>query len=356
MRLAPALAVVLLAATCLAPFAQAEGAPRSVACTAGALPAALWQTYAARFIGPDGRIVDDGNDGISHSEGQGLALLLAEAMGDRHTFDRVWDWTQRHLRVRDDALFAWRWDPQQGVTDPNNATDGDLLIAWALARAGTRWGDAGYADAAAAIALAVRQSLVREQGGLALLLPGAAGFEHATGTVLNLSYYVFPAFAVLDRVDPAPQWHDLRRTGVNLLQRTGFGRWALPPDWLQWSAGASRLAEQFPPRFGYAAVRIPLYLLWAGIDDPELLKPYRDFWGFLEGGRVFSAWTNLDDDSIDSHGAPTGVRAVALLTRLFDPDHPGAVVVWPELAADETYYSATLALAARLVAIERCAA
>jgi len=354
MRHRPLLGIVLLVAASCLPLGQAPGAAPA-GCTVGKVPATLWQDYATRFITPDGRVVDDANEGISHSEGQGVALLFAVAMDDRTTFERLWDWTRQHLQVREDRLFAWRWHPQQAVTDPNNATDGDLIIAWALARAGAQWKHEAFTEAAVDVARAVRRLLVRETDGLSLLLPGAAGFEHETGTLLNLSYYVFPAFPVLERLDPDPQWQDLRSTGLALLRRSRFGRWALPPDWMEWSDGGPRLAQRFAPRFGYAAVRIPLYLLWAGIQDRDLLAPYRDFWGFLDDKRMFAAWTNLDDDSLDSHGASAGVRSVALLTRLLDAEHPGAILVWPGLGPDETYYSATLALAARLVAAERCA-
>jgi endoglucanase len=36
-----------------------------------------WAAYRDRFVMPDGRVVDDANGGISHSEGQGYGLLLA---------------------------------------------------------------------------------------------------------------------------------------------------------------------------------------------------------------------------------------------------------------------------------------
>jgi len=67
-------------------------------------------------------------------------MLFAVHYGDRAAFDLAWQWTQRNLQVRDDALMAWRWDPKGGVTDKNDAADGDILIAWrsrAPARSGS---------------------------------------------------------------------------------------------------------------------------------------------------------------------------------------------------------------------------
>ena len=61
-------------------------------------------------------------------------LLLAIAANDRATFDKIWGWTRANLMVRDDQLLAWRWDPahRPAVADINDASDGDILVAWAL--------------------------------------------------------------------------------------------------------------------------------------------------------------------------------------------------------------------------------
>ena len=45
-----------------------------------ALPGSDWRIFKQRFLAADGRIVDDGNGGISHSEGQGYGMVLAEAL------------------------------------------------------------------------------------------------------------------------------------------------------------------------------------------------------------------------------------------------------------------------------------
>ena len=124
---------------------------RTTSATAG--PATLladgWRQYKDRFLTSEGRIVDNANGGISHSEGQGYAMLIAERLNDRPTFEAIWQWTQRNLLVRGDSLAAWRWSPQTPhVADRNNATDGDLLIAWALAEASDRWDVSEYRETA----------------------------------------------------------------------------------------------------------------------------------------------------------------------------------------------------------------
>lgn len=63
-----------------------------------------WSTFKARFLKPEGRIVDTGNDGISHTEGQGWGLLFALEAGDETAFSAIASWTQSTLSRFGDAL------------------------------------------------------------------------------------------------------------------------------------------------------------------------------------------------------------------------------------------------------------
>ena len=135
---------------------------RATAATGAAGPATLladgWRQYKDRFVTSEGRVVDNANGGISHSEGQGYAMLIAERLDDRPTFEAIWRWTQGNLLIRGDGLAAWRWSPQVlHVADHNNASDGDLLIAWALAEASDRWHVSEYRKSARQIVEAWRR-------------------------------------------------------------------------------------------------------------------------------------------------------------------------------------------------------
>jgi endoglucanase len=170
---------------------------------------AMWKTYRQLFVTDAGRVIDTGNNDVSHSESQGYGLILAEANSDHETFQRIWNWTKENLQKRKDHLFAWRWENNSAgghVPDMNNATDGDLLIAWGLARGGLRWGDPGLQDSARKITRDIRQKMLRPSRYGPVLLPGEYGFERANGLIVNLSYWVFPAFLELAKIDPSPDW------------------------------------------------------------------------------------------------------------------------------------------------------
>ena len=93
--------------------------------------AAPWAAWKAAYLDDSGRVVDQLQQGASHSESQGYGLLLAAIFGDDPVFDQIYRWTETNLAVRSDALLAWRWLPEGAgrVPDRNNASDGDLFYA-----------------------------------------------------------------------------------------------------------------------------------------------------------------------------------------------------------------------------------
>ncbi len=304
-----------------------------------------WREYQDRFVSADGRVIDTGNANVSHSEGQGYGLLLAVAADDRDGFTRIWNWTRNNLQLRDDRLFLWRRRPGYALADEdlNNASDGDILIAWALLLAGTRWAVPEYLSLAQAIMSDIKCKLTRRWHDHTILLPGAQGFEKESGYTVNLSHWIFPAFAGFAEFDPSPTWGALIMSGESLLKQAHFGRWGLPPDWLE-LAEEPRITPSKPPVFGYNAVRIPLYLIWARRETIENLSPFLAFWNNYRD--FIPAWTNLVDNSIDSYPASDGVVAIANLA-FYKSGHPLARY-GISLHEQQDYYSASLILLSQI--------
>lgn len=324
----------------------------------GPAPDGDWVLFKQSYISPEGRVIDTGNAGISHSEGQGIGLLLAAHNNDHAAFDNIWQWTRINLQIRDDKLAAWKWVPSDtggDVADKNNATDGDLFIAWALYRAGRQWNEAAYLQAGTEISRDIRAKLLGQSAHGPFLLPGEQGFVKEGRVTINLSYWVFPALQDLNQLDPAPEWGKLIESGLSLLQSGRFGRWQLPSDWLR-LADKPEIAPDFKPRFSYDAVRIPLYLIWAKLDSPDNLRPFNEFWGYFQFARFVPAWTALADDSVDSYNAPPGIQAVISLTRLKGSAKSRQHELrLPKLNPGQDYYSASLLLLVKLAAQESAA-
>jgi endoglucanase len=324
---------------------------------AGELSAAEWLAYIAHYIAPEGRVIDTYNQGISHSEGQGYGLLLAVAFDDRVVFDQLWRWTDKNLRMRDDRLFAWRWEPAEGgrVTDPNNATDGDLLIAWALLRAGSFWQEPGYVAEAEAILRDVAAKLVAKTEYGPVLLPAAEGFERGSAVVVNPSYWVFPALRQFAGHADEELWNGLFDSGLELLRLGRFGEWRLPPDWLEVGDGLT-LPDGFEAVFGYNAVRIPLYLAWSGLPaSAELLEPFRTFWATFDGRSPPPATVDLADGGLAQEPLSSGGRAIMALTRFGAARPLSAGAMMPQLQPEDDYYASTLLLLSKLALAEQYA-
>ncbi|MBM6593212.1 glycosyl hydrolase family 8 [Microvirga pudoricolor] len=255
-------------------------APAEAGLPAGWLQQA-WAKYKQRFV-RSGRVIDDVNK-ISHSEGQGYGMLIAVKAGDRAGFDEIWTWTKKELYIDASGLAAWQWKEKASpnVTDRNNASDGDVLIAWALIEAGAKWQKAEYVDDARAIVAALgRLNTAQTPAGLALI-PGRVGFQaedHPDGMVLNLSYWVFPAFDRLKGLGPETDWAEIQATGLRLIRDSRFSPMRLPADWIAVGSAPPAPAKSFPARFSYNAIRIPLYLAWAKVPQPDLLRPFAGLW------------------------------------------------------------------------------
>ncbi len=297
-----------------------------------------WAAFRDRFVMEDGRVVDDANKGISHSEGQGYGLLLAFAAGDRGAFERIFGFTRTQLLIRDDGLAAWKWDPNANphVVDVNDASDGDILIAYALALAGKAWDEPRYLETAKTIATAIGTHLLSRANGRVVLLPGVAGFappDRPEGTVVvNPSYWVFEAFPVLKELAPGFPWDEVASSGLEIVAAARFGSAGLPADWVEITAAGLSPAEGFPAVFGYNAIRIPLYMMRAGIDG-AFLDPF--------GGQPEPSVVELTTDRAAESMADPGYRLINALVEC-----TRGTPVPPELLdfAPTNYYPSTLHL------------
>ncbi|MGK7861973.1 glycosyl hydrolase family 8 [Falsiroseomonas sp. E2-1-a4] len=338
------------AALVLTPACGESWAPNPVITTRDD-PAAQWRAFRDRFMTPEGRVVDNGNGGISHSEGQGYAMLFAEAFEDRPAFERAYHWARTHLR-RADGLYAWRYRPQapNPVEDANNATDGDLYIAWALLRAADRWLEPAWRRDGQRMAQTILQKLVLEVDGRTVLLPGAFGFVHADRVVVNPSYYAFPALAALGRAVPDRAWGRLMDDGLQMMRGMRYGRWSLPADWVELgrgrAAGAMQPAQGWPARFSFDAVRVPLHLAWAGLTTEPCLRAATQFWNDPWMANR-PAWADLRNGQLAPYAAPSGIEAVADVTTASGLNR-AITRPLPGVDSARDYYSAALSLLSRL--------
>ncbi|ALA57435.1 glycosyl hydrolase family 8 [Nitrospira moscoviensis] len=204
---------------------------------------ALWSYYKQRYI-VDGRVVSWDEQGITTSEGQGYAMLRAVWSGDRATFDRVWTWTNQHLQIRQDKLFAWKWKDQ--VVSANSATDADTDIALALILAARRFDHQPYEREALAILTSIWDVDLLHVDGHVYVTAGNWA-RHEEAPVIHVAYLAPYAYEVFASVDPGHPWRQVIADSYALLHWLyDEERVALPPELVYWNKTTQRLSLRHP--------------------------------------------------------------------------------------------------------------
>ncbi len=272
-----------------------------------------WNDYKANFISNDGRVIDYYQGKISHSEGQGYGLILAVLNSDRAAFDKIWGWTRDNLQVRKtDKLFCWSWGRRTNgkwqVIDYNNATDGDILIGWALYLAWEKWKEPRFKQSAREIISAIRTELTVSEQGKLFLLPGYYGFHDQDKIVINPSYLILKAFEDFSKCDSPPFWKTVAQSSKEFFKGLQFGQWSLPSDWAFFDRKAkSFLPFKRGPCFSFDAWRLFLYGAW--VKEPALSKGFQYLFEYFEKNSYLPESVDLKRDRVSLKSASAGVYA-----------------------------------------------
>lgn len=243
----------------------------------------------------DGQVVEPQADVKTTSEGQAYALLRAVYMGDRHTFDQVWRWTEANLQ-REDGLLAWHWgtrpDGSVGVLDKGAATDADVDAAVALLFASRVWDAPEYRQEALEILDAIWRLETSVVAGRRILVAGdwarGDGVEGPRPAVVNPSYFAPYAYRIFAEADPEHRWTDLVDSSYGILQQIRDdpalgGAAGLVPNWITVDPytgellPADAVVGAQASQFSYDACRVPwrLSLDWFWYKDPRAREAIR---------------------------------------------------------------------------------
>jgi endoglucanase len=278
-------------------------------------PWRLWNSYAARFIDEQGRVIDPEGGSRTTSEGQAYAMFFALADNDRPTFDRLLAWTQANMASGDlyTHLPSWLWgrdkDGAWKALDPNSASDADVWMAYTLVEAGRLWDNPAYTDLGRHMISQIAQREVVDLPGFGqMLLPGPMGFVHERSSkapsqlaqsqlvqpqpqrvqpqnapsqidrfwTLNPSYLPLFVFERLADVHPNGPWRQIALNIPRFLRESARDGFAM--DWVEYVPGVGfnpALSHPGPPEpgkdaeapvGGYDAIRV---YLWAGMINGE---------------------------------------------------------------------------------------
>ncbi len=254
----------------------------------------FWDSYAARFINEDGRVIDPDRNAMTTSEGQSYALFFSLVANDRDSFQKILQWTDSNLAQGDLSknLPAWSWgkttDNQWGVLDPNSASDADLWIAYSLMQAGTLWKRTDYSAKGNSLLLLISQQEVAEIPRFGpMLLPGKHGFQKNDTWTMNPSYLPLPLLRAAGIANPAGPWKQMAHHLPDWLEQASPRGFAM--DWVQCDAThcypVSGPGDAAPPHGSYDAIRV---YLWAGIaaketpGNEQILKTFSPMLAYLK--------------------------------------------------------------------------
>lgn len=267
-----------------------------------------WSNFKNNIMSADGRIIDWQNEQRSHSEGQGFAMVLAVFMDDQASFELIFTWSQNNLG---NNIRAWLWGESNGswkIISTNNATDGDILHAWALLMAGEKWENASYTKEGKTILNELRNELIVNER---IILPAREGFVTKHGFVTtNPSYYIFPALKDFERFDPehALLWKKVYRNGLEIITQSTNTKTGLAPDWVQYDENYTLIPPEQDHLFGYDAIRIPLYLSMS--KETQFLKPMASIIQNIAKTGYMADIYKLDGTPDSHHEALAGQYAV----------------------------------------------
>jgi len=307
-----------------------------------------WQIFKKNFFTQE-YIDDKYYKFATHSEAQGTGLLFSEYFNDYQTFIKIWKWTKNNLQVRkNDHLFAWLWGKTYKgsweVLDYNNASDADIMIAWALLKAGKRWEIEEFTKEAIQIINDIKKKLIVKWNGFYILLPGYTGFIKGKTITVNPSYYITPAFKDFYKITKEKVWLNLIED-KKIFLNYHLGRFHLIPDWIELTKDPCyQVSRKYV--FGYEAIRFYLY----NKDDifQKDLSYFINF--FLKRGKWIPDKVFLNQNLISINDSPAGFYAVYAINcsdqkfKKFLSDKAKE-----KLKYDKSYYSLSLYILAHII-------
>lgn len=198
-----------------------------------------WQNYKTKFIvdGGDGslRVQRPENSNDSVSEGIAYGMLFAVTMNDKTTFDKIWQYAQKHLDGS--GLMNWQISADGGTQGSNSATDADEDMGFALILAERQWG--GYATTAKDF---LGKVLSKDFGD-----DGTAHGGDNYGDV-NPSYLAPAFYRTFAEFTGDSKWQTVLDKSYEILQGAENATTGLVPDWSSGPRGGS---------YTYDAARTP---------------------------------------------------------------------------------------------------
>lgn len=194
-----------------------------------------WEYFLDTWVHDYGRVAPAPTESVTTSADQVTGLAQALTQNDEATFRGIWQWTDDHMRHREnDELISRVWQTGADGEGALQTTDTDcrvdLQAAELLLRAESTWPEsADLGDAGRRLAEDWWDGCVFERDGLLLVDSSADG--SIDDALLNPSAHNPPLYERLAELLPTRDWSRLTADGYSLLDRIIEARGTVP-SWI----------------------------------------------------------------------------------------------------------------------------
>lgn len=321
-----------------------------------------WAWYRAYITqGEYGTFVNTGSEehpiALSESQGYGMLItILAAEKGyiKEDQFIRLFHYYKANRISEQIPLMKWRQEKTNGIwgdSDQNNATDGDLDIAYALIQAEKQWPHSTehYGRAARKLLDAIKTYNYSQTTGL-LTVGNWASVDRRAEKMIRPSDIIPSYFDTFAAYTHDAFWTTLSNNAISALekmsQQTASG---LLPDfaWVQGNdiipAKPYEVANQNDGNYAYNAARIPLRL--ADSENPRVRSVLDKMLGFLQKQPVVYAGYTLKGEPLvrnqsDSFSAP--LLYASEDKKEFSNLYASQRWIYDTLVTGDNYYGETL--------------
>jgi len=244
----------------------------------GQLIQKVYNLYRTNVIQPNGRVIDWQNKAVTHSEGIGYSLFFAVKMSDKDTFYKVFYWFKRNIPLNDKGLIPWLWGKNSkggwGILDFNDATDGNLWIAYALLLGYEKWRDEEFKEFAINLIKNIKKYDVLLHKNCVFLLPASKFFVGSKSLTINPSYYAPFIFAKFYKYDKDPIWLELINQSFKIWYFVSVTPYHLFPEWIDIDLKTCKVTKIYGI-MGFNSIRIPIWILYsAELGSMNFFKEY----------------------------------------------------------------------------------
>ena len=233
----------------------------------------LYNLYKENIIQPTGRVIDWQNHAVTHSEGIGYSLFFAVALNDKRDFYKILNWFEKNIGFNSKNLIPWLWGKDaQGkwhVLDSNDATDGNMWIAYSLLLAYEKWGDKTLKRKALKLIKAIKKYDIYSHKGCIVLLPGSKFFVSPSHLTINPSYYAPFIFDKFYSYDKDNIWKILSEQSLKIWYYIYVSPYFLFPDWVELDIHTCRVTKLITIE-GFNSIRIPIWILYSSYKNSKL--------------------------------------------------------------------------------------